>query len=245
MTDQPVTRSARPSRALLLTEAPRALGETLRFALEYPWLRRLPQGEPHPVMVLPGFLATDGSTWALRRVLGDLGYPCHGWGLGRNTGFSKDLLEAMRARLGDLRQRHGQALSLVGQSLGGLYAHILAHTETAAVRQVISLGSPLGEPGDSTNVDRLYGILNGAPPARPTPMRERLRRAPPVPVCAIYSRGDGIVHWRMALAPPGHARVESVEISGSHVGMGFNPQVIRVLADRLATDPAAWRPYRP
>ena len=97
------------------------------FTLLTPLLTRLPVGDGRPVLVLPGFTASDQSTAALRYVLARLDYSVHGWHLGQNLGPTQRIVEGLFARFDDLHLRHGnQPITLVGWSLGGLYARALA-----------------------------------------------------------------------------------------------------------------------
>ena len=183
-----------------------------------PWLRLAPRGDGHAVLVLPGLGAGDHSTRLLRGFLRDRGYTAKGWGLGRNlgprAGFERGMLDALD-RMGD---ESGRTVSLVGWSLGGLYARDLAAKRPEAVRSVITLGSPLHHP-------RLT--------ERPLPM---------APTTSIYSRGDEIVPWQCSVEPES-ARSENIEVMGSHLGLGFNPAVLFAIGDRLAQAEGQWQPF--
>ncbi|MGH9115786.1 MAG: esterase/lipase family protein, partial [Acidimicrobiales bacterium] len=185
----------------------RAGFELARLVGAIPWLLLAPRGDGHPVLVLPGFLANDLSTAMLRWHLSERGYHVRGWGLGINDGPRDEVASALLELVRDAASG-GRRVSLVGWSLGGVLAWEAAAAQPALVRQVITLGSP----------------LHLASP--------RARRSP-VPLAAIYSRTDAIVDWRHAVAPPGPRR-ESVEVRGSHLGLGHNVEVLLVVADRLA-----------
>lgn len=235
-------RLAPPSKLLLLLEA-RAAGELLTTLALRPLLRRLPQGDGHPVLLLPGFLASDLSTRLLRRFLRDLGYWAHRWNLGRNLGVQGDLEERMSQRLGEVFDRHGRRASLIGWSLGGVYARVLANREPARVRSVISLGAPFAEDVKANNSWRLYEWITDKRLDEMSPAKlEEVRRTPPVPTTSIFSRSDGIAAWRSALQPEG-PQAESIEVPGSHLGLGFNPLVFYAIADRLAQPEDGWRPF--
>jgi len=232
-----------PSALLALTEAHRAMAEIFSLNLSRRALtRRAPQGDGHPVMVLPGFMGGDGYNRALRRFLKGLGYGVHGWGQGRNLGPRDGVLEALEARLHVLSERYQAPLSLVGHSLGGIFARELAREYPDRVRQVISLGSPFGRGRMTASIPaRLFTALN---PPDELPVDQRsLHEAPPVPTTAIYSKGDGIVHWRTSVQVDGHARTQSIQIRGSHCGMTLNPAVWLLVAERLAMPAAEWRPF--
>jgi pimeloyl-ACP methyl ester carboxylesterase len=229
---------AGPSAALLALEA-RAWLEFASLIPALPVLQAAPRGDGHPVLVLPGWLASDTSTRALRWFLRDRGYHAHGWRLGRNHGPTSEIVSGLAARLGALRARHGRRISLVGWSLGGIYARELARRRPDDVRQVITLASPFRDP-DATSA--LITRLAGRRPPRAPDVIERLRSPLPVPTTAIYSRTDGIVAWQCSVQEAG-PQTENIEVEASHVGLGVNPAVLYAIADRLAQPEGQWQPF--
>jgi thioesterase domain-containing protein len=206
-----------------------------------PWLLGAPRGDGHPVIVYPGLLASDLSTVPLRHLLRRLGHDAQGWGQGRNLGPRDGLLAALLAQVQAAHRAHGAKLSLVGWSLGGLYARELARRAPEAVRCVVTLGSPFAGPARATHAWRTYQRLQrGQPRNEPPPVA--LRAPPPVPTSSIYSRSDGIVAWQCSVEP-GSAMAESIEVRASHLGLGVNPLALYALADRLALPEGGWRPF--
>lgn len=233
---------APPSLLWLLLEG-RAVGELATTMALRPLLRRLEKGDGHPVLLLPGFLASDFSTRPLRRFLRDLGYWAHRWGLGRNLGPVDDLERRMAERLRAVHEEHNRKVSLVGWSLGGVYARALANDQPEIVRSVISLGSPFAADTKGNNSWRLYEwITNERLDEISAERLDAVRRTPPVPTTSIFSRSDGVTAWRCALQIEGPT-AESIEVPGSHLGLGFNPLVLYAIADRLAQPEGAWRPF--
>jgi len=228
-----------PSPVLLALEG-RAWLEFAALVPALPLLARAPRGDGHPVLVLPGWLANDRSTWALRRFLRDRGYHVHGWRLGRNLGPDAGTVAGLGRRFVALRARHGRKLSVIGWSLGGIYARELARRFPADVRQVITLASPFRAPSASS-VARFYPRRRSQ--ARPAP-RTPLDAPLPVPSSSLYSRSDGVVAWRSCLQDEGPL-AENIEVRSSHCGMGHHPGALLVIADRLAQPEGAWRPYAP
>ena len=230
-----------PSRLLLMLEA-RALSELGAFYLSRPLLRSAPRGDGHPVLVLPGFLASDFSTTPLRSFLSSRGYAAEGWKLGRNLGAS-GLEDRLLERVAALRRRHGRKVSLVGWSLGGIFAREVARLASDDVRSVITLGSPFNHDPRANHSWRLFEYLSGRTidgiDAR---VMAGMREPPPVPATAIYSRSDGIVAWRCCVEREGPAS-ESIEVEGSHLGLGHNPLVLHAVADRLAQPEGVWRRF--
>jgi pimeloyl-ACP methyl ester carboxylesterase len=235
---------ARPSPRLLPLEA-RAFFELAALLPAYPFLRRAPAGDGHPVLVLPGLMAGDFSTRALRRFLRDKGYVAHGWKLGRNVGPNEAVIAAMVERLRELRARYNRRVSLIGWSLGGIYARELARGLPESVRQVITLASPFRDL-DAVSVPRFVRRRTRRPSsvADDAAMRARLREPLPVPTTAIVSRTDAIASWQSCCAEPGPLS-ESLEVDSSHLGIGHHPVVLLTIADRLAQPEDAWKPFAP
>jgi hypothetical protein len=136
-------------------------------------------------------------------------------------------------------------MSLVGWSLGGIYAREIAKKLPDGVRQVITIGTPFaGTGGDETHVGWLYRLVSGHNPTLDAQTMHRLRTTPPVPTTSIYSRSDGIVAWQACLERSDCKHAENIEVDGSHFGLGWNPRVLAVIADRLRQPEGAWQPYR-
>ncbi|HZR83628.1 MAG TPA: alpha/beta hydrolase [Candidatus Binatia bacterium] len=227
---------------MLLALEGRAWIELASLVPALPILRgATPTGDGHPVVVLPGYLATDASTVPLRWFLRDRGYPVCGWGLGRNFGPGDRVVKGLARLLDDVCDRHGAKASLVGWSLGGIFARELARRRPEDVRQVITLASPFRSL-HASNVPRLP--RSGPPPAlgEASEIERRLGEPLPVPTTAIWSRSDGIVAGRSCVEHAGPQR-ESIEVETSHCGMGFHPAALLVIGDRLAQPEGEWRPF--
>ena len=236
-----------PHRLLALAEG-RALFELASFFAMRPLLNLLPKGDGHPVLVLPGFLASDRSTSPLRKLLDNLGYASFGWNLGRNVRVDLERVHEMEQLLLRIHQESGRKVSIVGWSLGGVFARELAKLQPDAVRQVISLGSPIHQDRGHSNAAPLFEALNGK---TPEPLRHGhftgLDEAPPVPTTSILTKTDGVVQWRGSVQHPGkgHEQTENIEVYASHIGLGVNPSVMVALADRLKQPEGQWKPFRP
>jgi pimeloyl-ACP methyl ester carboxylesterase len=211
----------------------------------YPFLRRAPRGDGHPVLVLPGLMASDFSTRTLRGFLRDRGYRAHGWKLGRNVGASEATINAMIERLRGLRQQYERSVSIIGWSLGGIYARELARALPDLVRQVITLGSPFRDL-DAVNVPRFlrHRTRRQTSIQDDASVRARLREPLSVPTTAIVSRSDAIAAWQSCCAETGPLS-ETLEVDSSHLGLGHHPVVLLTIADRLAQQADAWRPFQP
>jgi pimeloyl-ACP methyl ester carboxylesterase len=215
--------------------------EYLSMLAAFPWLRSLQRGDGHPVMVFPGMGANDLTTLPLRAFLRSLGYVTRAWGQGINAGPRRGVLERCAADIRDLADRTGQPVSLIGWSLGGIYAREMAKQQPEVARCVITLGTPFTGHPRATNAWRVYEWLTGTRVGDPKVMAQ-IRQAPPVPTTSIYSRSDGIVAWRCSLNDPGPL-AENIEVHASHVGMGMNPLALYAIADRLAQPIGRWQPF--
>lgn len=171
------------------------------------------------LMVIPGFLANDRTTLGLQRALADGGFRVTGWGLGFNSGVSEDIVDRIEARIE--RFGAGDKVILVGWSLGGLYARVVAQERPDLIEKVVTLGSPFaGDRRRNNNVWRLYEWVAGHPVNRP-PIEKDPSVKPPVPTLAIWSRRDGIVAPEGARGGP-EARDAELELDCSHMGFAVS-----------------------
>jgi pimeloyl-ACP methyl ester carboxylesterase len=173
------------------------------------------------------------------------GYNVYDWELGVNTGPEgafDDWLDALVDRVREVHARHERKVSLVGWSLGGVYAREIAKRCPECVRQVVTLATPHNAI-DANHAGNLYRMVGGGNMFRLTPaLLARLGQRPPVPVTSIYSEVDGVVCWQGCLeqAAPD---AENVAVDASHLGMPTHPEVLSIVADRLAQPEGRWRPY--
>jgi pimeloyl-ACP methyl ester carboxylesterase len=231
-----------PSRTLMLLEG-RAIHELGAFLGTLPLLSLAPKGDGHPVLVLPGLVASDVSTRLLRSFLKNRGYAVSGWRQGRNLGLRQGVQQAMVDLVRELSDTHGRKISMVGWSLGGLYARQLAKMLPDRVRSVITLGSPFASHPKATNAWRVYEMASGRRADEADPrFGGRLSEAPPVPTTAIFSRTDGICAWQGCMEKVSEMS-ENIEVESSHCGMGHHPAVVYAVAERLAQPEGEWRPF--
>ncbi len=238
----PSGRLRPPGLGLLLAEA-RGVFEFNASLLLSPLLMRAARGDGHPVLALPGFLATDLSMAPMRRYLSELGYDAHAWRMGRNTGGISRMRAALRDRLAEIHGSSGRKVSIIGWSLGGVYARDLALQAPEMVRYVVTLGSPFANDVRATNATRLYEALSGEGVEDNSELRQAISGDLPVPTTSIYSRTDGIVNWRTCLLRPSET-AENIEVHlASHVGLGVNPAALWAVADRLAQGEGQFRQF--
>jgi len=199
--------------ALLMALELRAPWELWSLLPSWPWLKRAPVGDGHPVIVFPGLSASDGSTLPLRGYLQNLGYDVSGWNQGYNFGPRAGILETAKRQVIDTCEAAGEPISLIGWSLGGIYARELSKALPEHVRSVITLGTPFAGSHKSTNAWRLYELTSGRDITREAENFD-LPAAPPVPTTSIFSRTDGVVAWPASLQAPSphNALTENVEV---------------------------------
>ncbi len=234
-----------PLLALLEARMPLELGATL---LSLGTLRDARTGDGHPVLLLPGFGASDTSMDPLRMFLARRNYQVETWGLGRNRGFDRRFAEMVEQKIRFMHYKLGRRVSLVGWSLGGVFAFYAAHVAPECVRCAISLGSPLRQDPDRPaplGVRALYRALAG-PSAATHAARARsraMRVPPPVPSTCLYSDSDALVRPEQATLDGAQADHENIRVPGSHLGLTVNSRVFWIVADRLAQPEGRWVPF--
>ena len=233
-----------PSAALYLTEPLRGAFTLATLPLGMPLLALAPRGDGHGVLVLPGLLAGDGSTKLIRGFLKTKGYDVRAWRLGRNVGPTKAIMDGMPRLLAEMVEETGGPVSVVGWSLGGIYARELARQHPDLVRQVITLVSPFAlSSANQSRADAAYRRQSSRHVRSNMFRREQLSLPITVPSTAIYSQTDGIVDWRTCKEPT-TAIHENVGVWSGHLGAGADAAVMWLLADRLALPLRGWRPFR-
>lgn len=229
-----------PGAFLLAMEsrAPLEFGATLAA---WPLLKTAPRGDGHAVIVFPGLGAGDFSTVPLRNFLSSHGYDTYGWDLGLNFGPREGVLKKSIERVRQIHQDTGRTVSLIGWSLGGIYAREFAKALPDHVRSVITLGTPFAGNPKATNAWRLYEFASGHKLDDPE-LLAHLKEAPSVPTTSIFSRTDGVVAWPLSFQRESK-RAENIEVIASHIGLGMNPAALYAMADRLAQAEGGWKKF--
>jgi hypothetical protein len=228
-----------PPLSGLFREA-RGFLELPRLMLRFRDLARQPRGHGEPVILLPGYRAGDGSTLILKGYLRLLGYEVRGWGLGRNSGDVPDLFPRVLKRISSFAHRTHQQVRLIGWSLGGYLAREAARERPDLIHRVITLGTPVIGGPKYTVVARRFHRRGMDMAAIEAEIELRNKISLCTPVTAIYSRADAVVAWEACIDQNGTA-VEHVEVRTTHVGLGFSPEVYKIIAERLAADDNACR----
>lgn len=226
--------------------------EPIRAALEFAamcFMRKahLPVGDGHAVVLFPGLASDQRATRPLKSFCQELGYRVFDWGRGFNTGpqgAAEAWLDGLSEEIDRLTSSDRQKITLIGWSLGGIYAREVGKRLQPRVRQVITLGTPFAGSVRQTRAGLVYRLLNGKAPPADEALSAQLKTAPDVPTTSIYSRSDGIVAWQSCIQSGQGERIENVAVDGSHCGLGWNSEVLAVIADRLGQPDGQWRPYR-
>ena len=237
---------SKPSIFWLTTEIGRAFTE---YGLSLPFRKftsKTVAGDGHPVLVLPGFMASDSSTRVLRNFIQDKGYNAIAWELGRNRG-EVEVLDLLFLKLEEIYEAYGRKISIVGWSLGGVLARQLAKGKPHLVRQVITLGSPFRDIAAPNNASWMYNLISGGKRVvdlDPELLKD-LPKPAPVPTTAIYSKEDGVVSWEVCVEEKETAIHQNIQVRGSHIGLGVNASVLKIIEDRLQYEAENWAAFKP
>ncbi|HEU5035474.1 MAG TPA: alpha/beta fold hydrolase [Nocardioides sp.] len=251
-----------PHPAAVLREGSAAT-EIGRYALRAVSDRRTRRSTPYaarpgsrlgdPVLLVPGFLAGDGTLALMSRSLRAQGFRTYRSQIHSNIGCTLNAAAQLEARLESIAMRRGTRVQMVGHSLGGMLARGVAVRRPDLVSNIVTMGSPMLAPGAhhvslAAAVDLLVRLSRAGVPglmsadcvrgdcARQSFGESRAALPHGVDFTAIYSRRDGIVDWRACVDPLARA----VEVTASHLGMAFDPRVIDAVSGALLrTDTSA------
>jgi pimeloyl-ACP methyl ester carboxylesterase len=238
-------RRRRPSsNPLLLLAEGRALLEAVTLLPAAPVLLSAPSGDGHHVVVIPPFGAGDAFTTVLRGYLSQRGYRTHKWDRREVLGLHR-LVTVALTRLAEVTARSAGKVSLIGHSLGGIYAREIARAAPDQVRTVITVGSPFAGDLKSNYVWPMYEAVTGTPiDTIPTRFLEQMNEPTGVPSTALYSKTDGVASWTCCVEQE-TPLTENIEVYGSHIGLLHNPMVLYLIAERLAQPEGAWKKFTP
>lgn len=194
-------------------------------------LARAMRGDGRQILLIPGLMAGEQRMEPLRRVLNAAGYEAHGWGMGRNFGPKPDSLEQIDRRVDEIRRRTGAPVTLVGWSLGGLFAREYAKFATRKVGGVVTMGTPFSGDPRANHAWRLYQLVSGFPVDRP-PFACSREAKPPVPTVALWSQRDGVILPRCAKGRAGE-RDRAIEVDCTHMGFAASPEGILAVGRAL------------
>ncbi|KKW93751.1 MULTISPECIES: alpha/beta fold hydrolase [Sphingobium] len=184
------------------------------------------------ILLLPGLLASEQRMEPLRHVLNAAGYEAHGWGMGRNFGPRPETLEQIDRRVDEIRRGTGGQVTLVGWSLGGLFAREYAKFAMHKVGGVVTMGTPFSGDPRANHAWRLYQLVSGFAVDRP-PFACRREEKPSVPTVALWSRRDGVILPECAKGRAGE-RDRAIEVDCTHMGFAASPEGILAVGKALA-----------
>lgn len=207
--------------------------QAMTSLLSLPELLTAPDGDAHPVMLLPGYGADDASLSPLLCFVQLLGYQADTWGLGENDGEVDTLVQAVARLVARNAATAGQAISLIGWSLGGIVAREVARLQPHDVRQVITLGSPIVGGAKYTALAALLEDNDEELNELEKEIGRRNQQGLRVPVTSIYSRTDGVVPWQISI-DSFNPHADNIEVVSTHIGLASHPRVLRIIAEQLA-----------
>ena len=223
----------RPSLFLFFTEGYRMVWElvsSIRFRSEYVPPRT---GDGHAVLVIPGLFGVDMIMLPMRNFLARLGYIPYKWELGVNTAAPEDL-DTLTEKVEVLYEKHQEKISIIGWSLGGIYARELAKRKPHMVRQVITAGAPFRGIKNPNNIAWALKLLKGEiEDFWDKALIDSLPGLTPVLTTSIYSKTDGTVRWQDCMSESEDALHRNEEAVSSHLGMPHNSSVLEIIAERL------------
>lgn len=252
-----------PGASDLLFEFPRFIKDATGL-LNREWkeqFKKAPAGNGQPVMTIPGFLGGDGCMAVMRHFLAELGYRSEPWRLGTNLmqekaesideilRFCGYMEEAIVENCKKIADQCGEKVSLIGWSLGGVYANSIAQTHPDLIRQVILLGSPVGDPRGTSIWGIMKKVMRGEIPDHLQNVDAWIDRrdnlgSRHVRTSVLYSKYDGAVAEE-ATRIDNDKMAENIHVQSSHVGFTHNPAVYWLIADRLNQSLTDWQEFDP
>jgi len=240
-----------------VAEFGRVIAEIGSTAMLQPILNRLPSGDGHTIITIPGFMGADGSTSQLRRFLVKRGYNAIPWSKGRNAAdkqpssldafleYRESIEDEVAEQVRSEFERSGRKVTLIGWSLGGLYSVALAHRFPQWIRQVITLGTPFGDPRGTSLYNILGRVYNNEVEVDEDALQRWVQHTYRggelrVPILTLYSESDGIVGAGIARCEGDPHYVTNIAVMASHVGFPFNPLVYGVIANHLVEPHERW-----
>jgi PGAP1-like protein len=226
-----VSNIKKPSWTLHFSELFRAILETIRgmfFLFQTP---KSDIGKGQTIVVIPGLVSSDISTYVLRKYLIKLGYNAMGWEMGHNLGRLESLPPLIE-KVGNLSKNQNQKIILIGWSMGGIFAREVAKAIPGNINKVITIGSPFGNVNAPNHAKWVYDLLNDEKDLDHHIVNQ-IHMPAPVPTTALYSKVDGMVPWQACMEHEENENYKNIEINSSHFGMGANPNVMKVVGDIL------------
>ncbi|MEL6557748.1 MAG: alpha/beta hydrolase [Bacteroidota bacterium] len=216
----------------------RSLVEWASIYFMYPFIPKRIKGHRKPVLLIPPYLADDKATSFVRRYLSSLGFKTYKWEQGFNM-IKAHYLPRLEEKLDDIYSSHGEKVSIVGWSGGGMFAKIIANRHPEQVEQIVTIGSPVwGVMDMKSHVDGVLQFFRGKSlKEKNKKFIEELEPIPEVPVTCIYTKTDGVVPWKHCVEAESYRDdIRNIEVFGSHSGLGANVSVLMITANALSAN---------
>jgi len=237
-------KSENPNLFWFATEGGRLLVE---YGMHLPFRFAKPpnSGDGHPVLVIPGVFNKDDATAPLRHFLKKVGYTTYPWELGRNMG-KEGYLDQLGDKIQRIHEETGEQISIIGISLGGIYARELAKAYPKIIRQVITMGTPFNNLMAETHLYKIFKLVKYRKEEKdlnyelikdfPNPPKK-------VPCTSIYTKEDGIVPWENCIQHDPPNNFQNIQVHGSHFGLVLNLSVWNIVENRLQLNGENWIPF--
>jgi len=216
----------------------RSLFEWTSMYCIYPFIPKRIKGNGSPVLLIPPYLGDDYSTSFVRRYLTSLGFKTYKWDQGFNM-VKSYYIPRLEEKLDDIYQKHGEKVSIVGWSGGGIFAKIMANRHPNQVEQILTIGSPVwGVMDMKTPVFGILEFFRGKSlKERNQRFLEELEPIPDVPITCIYTKTDGLLPWKHCMEAESYRDdIKNIEVYGSHSGLGANVSVLLITANALSAN---------
>lgn len=189
------------------------------------------RGDGRKILLIPGLMASEHRMEPMRAILNAAGFEAYGWDMGRNLGPRLDTLEKIDRRIEEIGGSSGAKVTLVGWSLGGIFAREYAKVAHAKVEGVVTMGTPFSGDPRANHAWQLYQWVAGHPVDRP-PLPCKREEKPPVPTVALWSQRDGVILPACSRGCAGE-RDRAMEVDCTHMGFATAPEGILAVARAL------------
>ena len=208
--------------------------------------KKISTGTQKPTIIIPGFGKGNSSTYFLRKVLELNDHNPVKWRLNKNLGFNDEVVEDTIDHIKELTDQYGETVNIVGQSVGGCYARMVANNIPDHINVIVTLGTPINSieeinPESLQDYNDIVGLENGAI-IHHGEYSYSFGPNPPVPTTSIYSKEDGLIPWEYSIIDETHLS-ENIETDSTHYAMGLHLHTVNIIADRLIQHKEHWDKY--
>lgn len=201
----------------------------------------LGKGDGHPVVVIPGYMDGGRSIKMLNRFLKKEGYQAQTWDLSTDIFKSKNY-RRLSDQVEKLYTEAGQPITIIGWSLGGMYARLLATKFPEKIRQIILIATPFNGINTLGNAEWWFSLVyRGAKVGEISKeLLDKLAKPIAIPTTCIYSKDDKLVAWETCIESVEDEAHQNIEVSGDHIQLVFDKEVLPIILDRLTFQKENW-----